>query len=256
MIQHNSGLELATIESHASAVASLVEQARAHRVTDDFTRGQAADLRGALKQAEKRVEEARTSLVKPLNDHVKSINARFAPLSENLAAAVRSIDGEIIRDRREREAAAEAERKRLEAERLAAEKKAREEHERQAREAAAKAEAEAISVGMTPADAQEVGALFGQDVAAAPPALVVQAAPPPPPARTIAGVSGVATVKKTWDFEIVDLVALAQTFPEALDVKRKPILDHLRRVEEAGGNVEANAKIAGIRAFKRDLVSG
>jgi len=61
VIQHNTGNEIATIDSHQSAVATLVDQAKTHRIVDDFTRGQAADLRNALKTAERRVDDARTS---------------------------------------------------------------------------------------------------------------------------------------------------------------------------------------------------
>lgn len=250
------GAELAVLESHGSAVASLVDQATTHRIIDDFTRGQAADLRGALKQAETRVEEARTALVKPLNDHVRAINARFKPLTDALSGAVRSIDGEILRDRREREAAAQRERLRLEEERRAIEKKAREEQEQRARDAATEAERDAAAAGMKPEDQRELAALYHQDEAAKPLPAVVQQAPPPPPARAIAGASGVALVKKVWDFEVFDIAALATMMPDALEVRRKVILDHMRGVEAQGGDVIGNARLAGVRAFKRDLVSG
>ena len=252
----NAGAELAVIESHGSVVANLVDQARTHRITDDFTRSQAADLRGALKQAEARVEDARTSLVKPLNDHVRAINARFKPFTDGLAAAVRSIDGEILRDRRQREAAVEAERRRLEAEAAAKRRRLEEEQAARAREAEETARREAAAAGMSPSEQKEIGQLYAREELTKPTPPVTLAPPPAPPARAIAGSSGVALVKKIWDFEVFNLAALATMMPEALEVKRKPILDHLRGVEAQGGDVVGNARLAGVRAFKRDLVSG
>lgn len=249
--------EIAVLETHQTAVASLVDAARTHRIIDDQTRGMAADIRSALRQAEKRVEEARTALVKPLNDHVRSINAKFKPLSDCLASAVQTLDGEIVRDRREREAAAERERQRLEQERLAAEKKAREEQEQRAREAEEKARKDAAAAGMTAKDQEEVGRLFAADVKAEPLPPVIQAAPPPMPARTIAGASGVASVKKLWDFELKDVGALAAAYPATVEVKRAGVLAILRELEQRGASeAEIEKVVPGIRAFKRDSVSG
>jgi hypothetical protein len=258
VITHNTGVELATIDSHQSAVASLVDNARTHRIVDDFTRGQAADLRNALKQAMTRVDEARTLIVKPLNDHVKSINARFKPMADALENAVRALDGEIIRDRRVREAAAEAERQRLERERLELERKQEEARAEEARKADERAKWEAIEAGMKKQDAEELGRLMAQDVLAQPVAPILQVAPPLPPARTIASMSGsVASVKKLWDFELKDVGALAGAYPATVEVKRGAVLDLLRGLEKDGATEAAleNA-VPGIRAFKRDSVSG
>jgi hypothetical protein len=258
VITHNTGVEIATIDSHQTAVATLVDSAKTHRIVDDLTRGMAADLRNALKTAEKRVEDARTALVKPLNDHVKSINARFRPMTDQLADAVRAIDAEIIRDRRAREAAAEAERQRLERERAEQERKQEEARREEARQAAEKAQQEAAAAGMTKEDARELGGLMAQDVLQQPVAPILQVAPPPPPSRTIASMSGsVASVKKLWDFELKDVGALATAYPATVEVKRGSVLDLLRALEKDGATEAAleNA-IPGIRAFKRDSVSG
>ncbi len=258
MISHNTGNELAIIDSHQSAVASLVDSAKTHRIVDDFTRGTAADLRNALKQAEKRVDDARTSLVKPLNDHVKSINARFKPMADQLTEAVRVLDNEIIRDRRVREAAVEAERRRIEKERLELERKQAEARAEEARQAAEKAQREAAAAGMSKADAKELGGLMAQDVLAAPVAPILQVAPPLAPPRTIASMSGaVASVKKLWDFELKDVGLLAAAYPATVEVRRAEVLNLLRGLEKDGATEAAleNA-IPGIRAFKRDSVSG
>jgi hypothetical protein len=259
VITHNTGTELATIDSHQSAVASLVDNARTHRIVDDLTRGQAADLRNALKQAEKRVEDARLTIVKPLNDHVKSINARFKPMADQIEAAVRVLDGEIIRDRRVREAAAEAERQRLERERLELLRKQEEARAEEARKADEKAKWEALEAGMKKQDAEELGRLMAQDVLEQPAAPILQVAAPLPPPRTIASMSGaVASVKKLWDFEVVDVAQFAATYPDLVMVERKPVLDLLRALEKSWAGTEADllTAIPGIRAFKRDSVSG
>ncbi|HKQ97122.1 MAG TPA: hypothetical protein VJV75_04535 [Candidatus Polarisedimenticolia bacterium] len=229
MITHNTGTEIATIDTHQSAVATLVSGAKAHRITDDFTRGAAADIRNALKQAEKRVDDARTSLVKPLNDHVKSINARFKPMTDQLAEAVRAIDAEIVRDRRVREAAAEAERRRLEEERRKLEREQEEARAEDARKAREKAQQEAAAAGMSQEDAKELGGLMAEEVLQQPVAPILQVAPPPPPARTIASTSGAtASVRKLWDFEVTDIAELAQAIPDAIDVRRAVVLERTR----------------------------
>jgi len=252
-----SGQAAALLAEHESAVVSIVSEAKAHRITDDVSRSVAADLRGALKQAAARVDEARTAIVKPLNDHVRFLNAKFKPLSDALAGAVSVLDAEIIRDRQEREAAAAKEKQRLEDEAAAARKKQEEEAAARARDAAAQAEADAAKAGMTAEDGKELAQLVAQDELAKPREPILQVAPPPQPQKTIAGESGaVATVKKLWDFEVVELVKVARSFPDAIELKRKPILDFLRDVESQGKDVGQIAALVGLRAFKRDLVSG
>jgi hypothetical protein len=258
VIPINPGIELAAIENHGSAVASLVDAARAHRILDDTSRGMAADIRGALKQAERRIDDTRTALVKPLNDHVKAINVRFKPMSDALAQAVESIDREIIRDRREREAVAERERRRLSAEAETKRLEAEEEQRRRAKEAAAKAEEEARALGMKDAEARELGALYHADEAAKPLPPVIQAAPPPPPARVIVSSAGsTAGVSKLWDFELLDVRALAAAYPETVEVRRAKVLDLARAFEREGvPEKDIERAIPGVRAFKRDSVSG
>jgi len=246
-------IERALVGQYETAAASLVDSAKSHRITDDLTRSMAADIRSAIKTAQKKIEETRVSLVKPLNDHVGTINAKFKPMSEALAGAVAAIDAEIIRDRREREAAAERERRRLAAEAESKRLEAEEEQRRRAKEAAAKAEEEARAAGMKEAEARELGQLYSADEAAKPLPPVIQAAPPPMPAKSTVGTSGAtSTVRMVWDFEVIDALALMVAMPMAVDWKRAPILAELRALEARG----MPASIPGIRAFKKEQVAG
>lgn len=258
VIPINPGMELAAIENHGSAVASLVDSARTHRIVDDVSRAMAADIRGALKQAERRIDDTRTALVKPLNDHVSAINARFKPMSRALFDAIATIDREIIRDRRDREAAAERERRRLAAEAEAKRQEAEEDRRRLAEAEAATTAAAARAAGMNDADARELGNLYRADKEAEPLPPIIQAAPPPPPARVIVSSAGsTAGVSKLWDFELLDVCALAAAYPEAVEVRRAKVLDLARAFEREGvPEKDIERAIPGVRAFKRDSVSG
>jgi hypothetical protein len=239
-------------------VGAIVEQAKAHRITDDVTRGAAADLRAALKKADKVLEEARTALVGPLNDHVRFINAKFKPLADQVAQAVLAIDKEIVRDRQAREAAALAERRRLEAEAEAKRRAAEEEQQRHAREVEERTQKAAAEAGLSAEDGRQLGTLFAQDVLAQLPAPVIQVAPPPPPPKTIVSAIGSqAQVRKLWDFDLLDVGKLATAYPKTVEVRRGDVLALIRALEADGASEAAlEHAVPGIRAFKRDSVSG
>jgi hypothetical protein len=239
-------------------VEGLVGQAQAHRITDDLTRGTAADIRGALKKAERVLDDSRTALVGPLNDHVRFINALFKPLTEDLLAAVRAIDSEILRDRREREAAVYAEARRLEAEAALKQKELEEAQAAAAEEARKTAEAAAKLAGMKEDEAAELGQLFADDMKAEPLPPVMHVAAPPSPARTVVSESGARTVtKRIWDFEILDIAALAKSYPQTVEVRRAEVLSIIRCLDQAGTSEGRLATaIPGVRAFRRDVVAG
>lgn len=234
-------------------VVALAARARAHRISDDISRAAAADIRAMLKKTAAVLEEARTSLVKPLNDHVRMINGKFKPLTDALDASVRVLDIEITRDRREREAAAEAARR--EQERLLEEERRKAEEEQRARAAAIATSTEkvALDVGMTASEAQELGQLTAQDELDKPVIVAVPPAPAPPPPKTIVGTTGATvTTRSILDFEVTDLAALAAALPDAIEVQRGKVLEY-GRCQERGGQAPT---LPGVRFFKRDSVAG
>jgi len=248
----------AVIGTHKAEVELASNLALKHRITDAATRGGAAEIRARLKGIEKGIDASYDQHVKPTADLVRQAQAIRKTLTDTIAAGVKAIDSEILRDRREQEAAAERERKRIEAEAEEKRKALEEEQATRAREAAAKAEEEAKAAGMNAADQKAVGELYAQEEAAKPLPPVLVVAPPPAPARTIVSQTGfTASVKKLWDFELRDVGALAAAYPATVEVKRGAVLDLLRALERDGATEAAlgNA-IPGIRAFKSEKVSG
>jgi hypothetical protein len=83
--------------------ASVTDTARQIEVDSQPALAVATDLLIKIRAAKDQAERARTFLVKPLNDHVKSINATFKPEREALEAAEREVKGKIAAYHRERE---------------------------------------------------------------------------------------------------------------------------------------------------------
>lgn len=233
MSTETSIARFAGYDDSQTRVVALAAAARGHRITDDVSRSIAADIRAALKTSAAVLEEARTSLVKPLNDHVRTINGKFTPLREALDAAVKVLDVEILRDRKEQQRIADEERAWQEAEAAAARKAAEEEQAARAREIAAQAEVVAKEAGMSPAEAKEVGQLYAQDELAKPlqekPVAVVEIREPP---KTIAGGHGVTTIRKRWTFEVVDIRLVPRAYL-ALDetIVREAIRQGVRQID-------------------------
>lgn len=140
--------EEAQVEQRIQGAASgVVEQAHALGVASAEEARIAAVFLTGIAEERKAQEAARTFLVKPLNDHVKEINARFKPLAERLRAADETVRAKLMgyhaeqaRLREEAQALLDAERLRLEAaaeeQRRAEENAARMAAEAAAREAA------------------------------------------------------------------------------------------------------------------------
>ena len=235
----------------------LIATAKAHRITDQLTREGAATLRSEMKAAWKKIEAYRVWHTKPLNDQVAAINKTVRPMKEALDAGVTEIDKEIKRDHRERERIAEE--KRLAAEKEAArirdeaETKAQREADERAEEARKKAAQEAKDAGFTKAETQEYADSVQADEAAKP----VEAAPvpvpvsPPPPQKTTVAESGASTtMKKVWNFEVIDVSLLPI---EYVRVDLPAIRERMRADVKASGRP---GQINGIRFFQDDSVSG
>lgn len=84
--------EVATIETE---VGTLQEKADAVIVDSPETNEAATAILGELSEKKKAIEEVRTSIVKPLNDHVKDINAKFKPQTTVIDAAISTIKSKV-----------------------------------------------------------------------------------------------------------------------------------------------------------------
>lgn len=149
--------------------SGFVEMARDLTVTD-ATLNDATDLLSWIASNKKKLEEQRTYLVKPLNDHVRSINEKFKKWVEPLDEADRTLREKVLAFK------AEQRRQEEEARKAAEEERRKHEEERVAAESA------------------------GQPYEP-PPQPASEPAVPPRPNTTHASL-GAMTDRKVWDFEI------------------------------------------------------
>lgn len=110
---------------------SLVQSAFGAIITDEKSHGIAVDILSTIKERLKSIETKRTEMVKPLNDHVKILNAGFKAAAEPLQDADKSLRPKVTAFQQklesEKHQKAEEERKRREEELLAAADKKEEE---------------------------------------------------------------------------------------------------------------------------------
>ena len=87
-----------------SSVTPLIEKCKEATINnkDDYT--SVTEILKRIVIYKKRIEEIRISLVKPLNDHVKNINADFKKSSEPLMAMERELKSRML-EYRKKEAA-------------------------------------------------------------------------------------------------------------------------------------------------------
>jgi hypothetical protein len=147
--EHESAKDVVQLVHDAVALAELVA------VTDRESAEHAATVLTRLAREKRAVEEARTAIVKPLNDHVNEVNAWFKGPANALKAADDIVRGKVLAYNREAERLRRAEEARLHAEREAAERLAREERE-QAERVAREAEERRASLASAAATAQEL----------------------------------------------------------------------------------------------------
>ena len=176
----------AIIQSAVQFLASA-RQSYAVITTADMCEAAGVDLK-AIKGAQKRLEDARTTITKPLLEAQRAVNALFKGPTDTLIEAERVVKGGILGYQREEE------RKRLAAEAIAAEaaRKEREKLEAQAAKAAA--------AGKT----EKAEAL--QATAAAIPERVEIASAAPK-------IEGLAT-RSVWKAEVMDKAALVKYVAE------------------------------------------
>jgi chromosome segregation ATPase len=219
------------VQALTSHIGELESFAASYQVTtpEQYQAG-AADLQ-KVKAAQKRLEETRTSLTRPINESLKRLNDFFRAPAERLVTIERQIKGRLIayseeqeRRRRElqRQADEEARLAREKAQREAA--AAREKADREAAELRAKAEAEAAAGRQAEAakltaraeakiERAETKAETLQAAAAMTVAPVVQAEQ--------TKVRGVVT-REVWKFEVIDpaKVAPAMMVPDEAKIRR------------------------------------
>ncbi len=102
----------------AEQVPAIIEKAQSLEVTDIGSERSAIEFLGEIKAMRTKMEAARTELVKPLNDHVRDINAKFKPYIQQLDEARSAVDPKIVAYHRKCEAIAREEQRKLDEETL------------------------------------------------------------------------------------------------------------------------------------------
>lgn len=230
-----------------SAQASLA-QARSATIANPEELALAGEDLMTIKGLQKKLEEKRTSITKPLNDALKSVNDLFRPAKTWLEEAeairkgqmtiYREVEAEKIRKAQaELEEIARREREALAAKAAEVERKAREQAERL--RAAANTEAERLAAERRIAQkeaeaAAKAEALRAEAAAAVAPKIVVE------PPKSFG-----QSVRENWTFEIVDAALVPREF---LVIDEKKI----------GGVVRAMkgyTNIPGVKAIKGEVIS-
>lgn len=194
----------------------LLAQAERAVIDSDEALSKGADLAKFAKVQLDKQDDARTALVKPLNDHVKFINAQFKPATSTLEKAIATIKTKMATYIEAREA---EDQRRLEAARNAAQDMA---VERAAELEANGRKDEAQAVVAAAADLPQATAKSG-------------------PARGNFG--GVASFREDWTFEIEDFAKVPDAYKEiATKAVNAAIKDGVREIQ-------------GLRIFKKKNVA-
>lgn len=230
-IENESGAIVATQENEARA---LLEVAQAYVIDSPEMATAAAEELGQIKAKQKKLEDLRLSMTRPLDEAKKRIMDLFRKPQELLAQAETTIKGAIGTYQAE-------ERKKAEALRRAAEEAARIERERLAEEA--RQAAEAAKAAAAAGDEEAAAAAQVQATVLAAEAEVVEHLAPAV-VEAPAKLAGVST-RQDWDFEITDEAAIPREFLVVDEVK-------IRKYVKA---MKADAKIPGVRVFAKDVIA-
>lgn len=206
----------ATLAPIESSTSSLVVLATALVVESQPDMAEGTDLLAQIKKTLKRSEEARDVLVRPLNDHVKMINAQFKTVTAPLADAERTIRQKML-------TYATA----LEKERQEEAERARRAEQERALEAAAALEAAGKIVEA------EVTLSFAAEAKAE----VARVEP------TTTDAGNTTSIRKIWKHEVVDFGAVPDAFKIADDAK-------IREAVRAGIR-----EIPGVRIYQEDSLA-
>lgn len=180
----------------------------------------ATDLVKTIKVRHRDIEDERKRLVRPFNDGVDAINARFKSMTAPLKDAEDSLKTKMLSFQKEEERRAQEEATRIE--------KARRESEEKSRK-----EADESSNG------DDIRSMPSPEPVEAP---IVPAHKPTTYGQTTGAVS---TVKKQWTFELADIKALASARPDLV------VVDTVKVNQEIRGK---GGEIPGLRVYEKDVL--
>ena len=207
-----------TISVITGASKPLIEEALAAKVDDQNALTFAVDMLTEIKNRVKQIEGERTALVKPLNDTVKNLNAKFKNLTQPLEEAESALRSKVLVYQRQVEAearkAAEEERARIqEALRLEAEKAAEQGQQEEAQQLI-----HAAQVVQVKPEEQGRGGFLG----------------------------GKSSIQKRWTYEVTDIAALAASNPHLVEPNSAAI----------GGLIRGGVReLPGVRIFQTESLS-
>lgn len=184
----------------------------------------ATDIVKTIKTRIKEIEDERTKIVKPFNDGVKAINARFKGMTSPLEDAEASVKAKMLTFQK-----AEEKRANEEAARIA----------KQQAELAEKARLEAESISKENGNDDDTRSM------PTPVELAIAVSAPLHRPTTYGQTGAVSTVKKVWAFEVTDIKALANARPDLVSVDTVKVNQLIRGV---GG------EIPGLRIFENEII--
>ena len=198
-------VDVGALEARAIA---LRDDVGALAVESEAAKGQATGVLARIQTFQREAEAERVHLVKPLNDHVKTVNDAFKRILAPVVEADRALRGKVLdynraQQRIAADKAAEAERLRLEAD-------------------ARLREAEKAEAAGSPAVAEQ---LLDRAVQSEQSAKVAQAEAVRP-STTMRTEAGTSSVKRVWTFR---LIALAQVPIEYLVLDEVKVREALRQ---------------------------
>lgn len=194
----------------------LIASAGRAVIDSQETMERGADLAKQLKSLAKIADEERITLVRPLKEAAKEIDEQFKAITLPLTNAAKDIENKMFIYTKEQE-------------RIAREQQ---EARRKAEEEARKA----VEVASAPSEQSALQLI--------PSVATVAAIAVPQVTRGVMGAS--AGIRKTWAFELVDILALAQERPDLVTV------DTVRVNAEIRGK---GGEIAGLRIFQQESMS-
>lgn len=176
---------------------------------------QATDVIKRLRSLVKSIEEERQAITRPINEGVKTLNAKFKKLTEPLEAAERELRTRLQGFLEFQQAVQhEAEKKRIERERA--------EEERHAAELAAARATEEYENGGAVAGTVQPHAPTEQAHDPLP-------APAPTPSLKVRADSGaLASMRQVWKYRVTDIAELAKAHPQAVQVNHLMVMDCIK----------------------------
>lgn len=197
---------------------TLIEAAKGALIQDEQSLSTAVDILSEIKERVKKIENERTTIVKPINDSVSHINSKFKTLTEPLKDAQVGLSNKVISFQREAEA----------------KKRAEAEEARKIREAELLAEAQ---------QKQDLGNIEGA-------AKLLDIATKIKPVVEEVGRGGFTGAKsvmqKVWTYEVENIGTLANEHPDLVQENSGAIRDKIR----AGAR-----EIPGLRIFQKETIS-